>query len=254
MANKLFKDKRFIFITGSGRCGTKWITNYLTKACSQYAFHEPSPDLLDLSLNVAHKKISDKEAWDKFIKSRMKIIRDMDTFDKKVYIESNNRLFPMLDILDKNIENCTFVHLVRDGRDVVRSAYNFWKSGEYEDTPRINCRNFPSDDSYPDWGTYNTFSKVTWWWKKKVEMIEDAKADKITVKIESLTDSYNNFENMRNLLGRLGLPQNIDQQLIKEKVHAFNSFEMPRWYSWSFERRIRFDVVAKRMMERLGYY
>jgi len=116
-----FNSKKLFFILSIGRSGTKWLANLLNKAPRALVVHEPFIEA------IPHQEAfhDPKKAEEYIMKFRKKeIYLRVHNHDIDIYGEVNSFLRRHCEALKKAFPNAIILHLVRDGRDVVRSMYS----------------------------------------------------------------------------------------------------------------------------------
>ena len=117
--NAWTKDWQFFFIIGVGRSGTVFLSNLLNQAPGAYVFHEPVFE--DFIAEVfGHYSSKSSARYIRNFRKKEVYARMRDTA-AGVYGEVNGALRCHVDALNVAFPSATFLHLVRDGRDVVRS-------------------------------------------------------------------------------------------------------------------------------------
>lgn len=81
----------------------------------------------------------------------------------KNYIESNNRLYSFINPLREIQPNAKFIHVVRDGREVVRSDMSRNFCTDMYKRYRIAASYFPNDPYYNSLDQMDRFEKICWW-------------------------------------------------------------------------------------------
>lgn len=120
-SGNLNKDgKDVFFILGTGRSGSTTIANALSQHNKITCLHEPKLQLIRISTNLLHGKISRKEAE--------KELRDLYLKDTKIaspiYGESDQKLSNLIGLIHKIMPNAKFIWLIRDPIKTVNSTYS----------------------------------------------------------------------------------------------------------------------------------
>ncbi|ADL13646.1 sulfotransferase domain-containing protein [Acetohalobium arabaticum] len=246
------------FIVSTGRTGTHFFAKFLNEFSSVYAIHEPHPTFLRLAISYACGEITDLKAVKKVERCRRALCREVKRKDADIYVESNNRLFSLLPVLREVFEDIKVIHIVRDGRDYVRSGMSRnWYTKE-DDGSRLRAVYF-EDDKYQDkWDEMTRFEKVCWEWQKKdsfiwqsVKDIDDA----ITVKFEDIFKD-NKFKGMYRIADYIGLSEDKTEKVINrmmnQKASSTTDYAIPHWTDWNQEMMDKFDRIAGGHMK--NYY
>jgi len=249
---------KVIFIISTGRTGTKFLADFFNRFENIEARHEPKPNFLSLGNNYAEGKISSNIAQEIIATDRRIVLNELYKMNAKIYIESNNRLFSLIPVLRNTFPNCKFLHIVRDGRDVVRSGMG---RGWYEpnDFPRIKATDFPDDPYFKEWEKMSRFEKICWWWQKKDSFIYESvrgKEDSITVKFEDIFDPDKKYKGIKNIIDFINIDINFTndfKDLMKQKVNDSKSYAIPYWKEWGSDLKNQFIKIAGKHMTNYGY-
>ena len=256
---------KYFFFLSMGRTGTRFLAALLGKAPGTLVYHEPvKEDRVYFGLRYAGNF---DRVVDNYLERRF---RDLIASGgkHKVYGEINSYLRCEADWLKKKFDPVLF-HLVRDGRDFVRSAYT---RDVY--TPREKkLVTVPKDhDPYADkWDKMTRFRKLCWYWKHSNEFLL-SKIDR-TVLLEKLLTDYDYFKD--NVLSPLGLnipfntwqtevkkPRNTSKKnILRKKVKGTVLFwkkealikPLPHWTRWNKIQIRQFNEICGETMEKLGY-
>jgi hypothetical protein len=167
-----------------------------------------------------------------------------------VYGEVNSLLRYHVDAL-KDEWNPTILHLVRDGREVVRSIMNrvAFTSADRRHTGRLRPRR--DDPIRGEWDRLDRFARVCWYWGGTNEFLLERNL--AVVRLEDIVASYEKFS--ENLLGPLDL--SIGQQdwagRVSHPVNPSVRSTFPGWSEWTQAQRDVFSRLCGSTMSRLGY-
>jgi len=245
-------------IVSTGRAGTKFIANFLDEFSTDIvAKHEPSPKLIHLANTFAAGKISQQRAIKRLEFARRQICRSINKRKGKIYIESNPHLFSLIPVASKVFKKIKFIHIIRDGRDVVRSGMSRWWYKENDITPRIKALDFAADEYYDKWNKMTRFEKVCWFWQKRISIISNDIKDipnVITVKFDDIFNKDKNYPGIKTIFDFIGIELDDDQYLdkIERRANVTQEYAIPPWQSWSEEMKKKFDEIAGIQMS--NYY
>lgn len=110
---------KLFFVVTTGRSGSKTIAHVLSQHPQIYCAHEPRPQLIRLSTDLAHGKLT----YDQ-VKEELQDIYFNSVSAVEVYGECDQKLFNLIPLLNELFPSSKFIWLLRDGRDVVASAVN----------------------------------------------------------------------------------------------------------------------------------
>lgn len=246
------------FIVSTGRTGTKFFAHFLNQFSSVYAVHEPSPVFLRLGINYTRNKVTKLYATKKIDRNRRAHCRKVKRMGVDKYIESNNRLFSLLEPLSEAFNNdFKVVHIVRDGRDYVCSGMSRnWYTEK--DGSRLRAIYFSDDPYYDQWDEMSRFEKICWEWQKKDGFIYHSVKEMdnaITVKFEDIFKS-DNFNGAYEIADYIGLPKDetdkMVDKMIDRRVNSTKDYAIPKWTEWDQKMRNKFDKIAGEHMK--NYY
>lgn len=156
------KNKRIFFILGMGRSGTKFLARLLDEAPESYVVHEPVWEDFPAYVDAFYSQ--KKAQWYiKYFRKKEIFLRVRD-IPCEIYGESNGVLRRHLLPLKKAFPHAIFFHLIRDGRDVVRSLM-----ARHTMTPKdpitSKIHPLPDDPWYERWEKMDRFEKICWYWQ-----------------------------------------------------------------------------------------
>lgn len=287
-----WKDINPKFIISTGRTGTKFLAQFFNSLSTDIdARHEPKPLCRKLGYEFSVGQISLEEAIKQFIKKRNALYSAIKHSPSCIYIESNPYLALLIPIIQSVFSNYKIVHIVRDGRDWVRSAISrpgyitpasflpilrslpsqvenhidvipSFLNRFLVDAWNIRAIDFPDDPYYKKWPRMSRFEKIAWIWAKKEESIYQAIRDDdnaITLKFEDIFDGTSNYSGLRKLLAWFNLEEitsdareRIDQYM-GIKVNKTASYKLCHWKEWSQSQRETFKKIAGHWLEFYGY-
>jgi len=242
------------FITSTGRTGTKFLANFFNEFDNIHSVHEPTPVFRDLSIEFAKGLCSSKKAKEEIKDKRRALCRQVKRNGNQIYIESNPRLFSLIKPLKEAFNEPKIIHIVRDGRDFVRSGMSRYYGGFYSKgdiNPRLNAIDFPEDDYYDNWDDFSLFEKNCWYWKKRDEIIyQDIKdySKGITIKFEDIFNRPEDYKGICEISQFLGL-DNDDaistfKYMQRNKINKTKKYSIPHWKEWDDIKKEKFDQIA----------
>ena len=211
--------KRIKFFVGSGRCGTKSIAEFYKKIKGHYSVHEPHPKLKEEYLQVLFNPSNYKLVFKSLLEKQKIIETILDHYE--VYVESNPRLTPFIDLLDDYF-NCEIRYIVRDGRDWVRSS--FGRKFVTDVLPEPLEKIFPK-------GNYDKFDRLCWLWS----LVVNVGMNKYKATGRSHIDK---IEILGEVLG---------------KHNATDKYVLPHWSNWSDEQKDKAKKWMNNTLIKLNY-
>lgn len=255
---------KIFFILALGRSGTQFLASLLAKSPHAVVYHEPMPeDQIYFGLRYMGNF---NKVLDRYLERRFqKLLPPKDSCE--IYGEVNSYLRWEIDWL-KNRFDPILIHLARDGRDFVRSAF-------IREVYTANDKNIlvPKDDDLDAhrWDKWNRFQKLCWYWKHTNEFLS-SKIQK-TVQFEKIITDYSYFDD--NILKPIGMdipydlwkrevkrPKNTSKKrILKRKIRGIVLGRgknqcikpIPHWTEWDIEKKEQFDGICSRTMKKFGY-
>ena len=158
-----WKSIQPVWVLSTGRTGTNTMTELLKLAPGIDAFHEPAPELFQFSYDYFMNQIDRREARKSLIYLRDELVF-RSVRDGFIYVETNNRVAYIADLLLQLYPNSKFIHVYRNPYDFIRSGMRrHYYSGHMRDYARVHPSE--SDLSYDDWPNFSDLQKVAWNWK-----------------------------------------------------------------------------------------
>lgn len=256
---------RFFFIVAMGRSGTHFLSSLLASDPRAVVHHEPGRQ--DPQLHLLRHADPSNRALDASLEERFEPLLAA-AAGKEIYGETNSYLRFQIDWLRQRFDPA-FVHLIRDGRNYVRSAWTRPAYTPYE----IEGPILPADDdSYAArWSEMDRFQRLCWSWLHTNAFIE-ARVDQ-RVRFEDLLRDYDVFRDRvlrptglqvdRETWEReVGRPRNTSveyrlknrlRRMLRGKAIMPEIAALPCWPEWSEERQSQFWEICGEMMERYGY-
>ncbi len=241
------------FIISTGRTGTLWLSEVLNKISKSDILvkHEPIP-----IETWAHKQaLGCQELADNYIKNfrykELYLRVGLGWYNIDIYGEVNGCLRRHIVPLKEVFPNAQFIHLVRDGRDAIRSVMSrpvlTAKHPVYNETfiqPTAELTN-------EEWFQLSRFEKICWIWKTENEYIR--KNTSFSARIEDITSSYSLF--IKQILEPLGLELDEDvwQAFANNPKNMTKNYTIGSWEDWTTEQREQFIRICGKEMKEYGY-
>ncbi len=241
-----FSNLRCFFVLAAARSGTYFFASLLDSAPEASVFHEPiSEDWLFLR----ETGLTRRQYLHHYRKRRM--LQNLKE-DTEVYGEVTPKLLLCGDFLSAEFPGCQLLHLVRDGRDVVRSMMSRAKYSPYRNLlPGFNPSPSCSDPWAETWDELTRFEKICWTWQDRNRRI--ARVVNNAVRLEELCSSYPYFrENVESYLG-LQIGKKSWEQAVTRPRNVTRRHDLPHWSEWSPERVAKFQAICGETMTEMGY-
>ena len=234
------------FITGHGRSGTVFLADLLGKSENGHVFHE-SPFL-------------DQDAFVEAFKERRELSQERLNLIKTrreqqvnlVYGEVNGYLRYYISPLLKLTPQ--IYHLVRDGKDVIRSMMNRNSASfTVHDSNRTQFIYPYGDDPYvSEWSNMDRFERLCWYWQHGIMEVCNYKIP--ILHFEKILVDYDYLTIFLNSVG-LDLPfevWNYERRILKNETPRHNR-KFPEYLNWSNKQKESFKRICGKSMEIIGY-
>jgi len=244
-----FDAKKIFFVLSIGRSGSMFLANFLNKASGNQVVHEPTR--LDfLAYPQAYYGV--EKGFDYFSDFRKKFIY-WHNHRREItqYGEVNSLLRRHSLAVRENIPNAKLFHLVRDGRDVVRSMMAR-RTFTLKDPFSLLIHPKQGEDYYEMWFEMDRFERLCWyWWVENKYLVESIVTP---IYFERIIKDFDYLK--ENLLSPLGLDISQENWIdeINQPKNSTAQHAIPHWRDWSQERQDKFDSICGSLMENLGYY
>jgi hypothetical protein len=218
--------------------------------------HEPHPELIAESSGYRHGTVTEETLRTLLAETRGRYTNGA------IYCESNQNLSLIVPVLARAFPEARYIWLIRNGLDVVSSAYaKQWYSGHsenhdrYEDCPPLERAWIDGriegdrcgDMSAEAWRRLNRFGRCCWYWSYVNRLIESDLATYAPhgyklIRLEELNSGFPHLLDWMNLNYR-----------VVPGVQRFNAAKRERyhWSRWSNAERDMFTEWCGGLMDRL---
>ncbi len=234
------------FILAMGRSGTKFLSSLLNSN-SVKVVHERFPDVLFYQLAYRSEKLADNY----FIPYRRNVIdRELKNNLVSNYGEVNGLLRRHCKAIHRFYPSSKVVHLVRDGRDVVRSMMSR-KSFKWYDISTRFVHPLKGDPYWNKWYLMSRFEKLCWYWMIDNKYLRLNCNNRI--EFEKIISDYNYYK--LNVLDLLGINQSEKNWkfLVKKPKNITKKYYFPHWTEWNKEYKSAFINICSKEMKACGY-
>ncbi|MBD3310420.1 hypothetical protein GF351_04330 [Candidatus Woesearchaeota archaeon] len=291
--------KKTIFIISGGRTGTKFFARLFQKVLPDcVSCHEPDTLYLrSFSLehylfvfrhfgffssgfgklfgkrgmrSLSNHNVTGTRARKDIVNSLRRQREDfVNSFPQEFYVESNNQLYGLVDIIPEVFSNYRIICIVRDGKDWVRSRMNhkIWFSrtdimnlfGK-----RLNPHMFSHGQQkfQKTWNRMSRFEKICWSWVQINRFqIEMARKDKnaTVVRFEDIFKAKDRYKNLEKLLEFATSMDNRPilgswRGILEKRINVSKKEGgFPGYKHWSDEQKRQFHDICGSLMQELGY-
>ena len=251
------------FVLALGRSGTKFLASLLTQVEGATVHHEPWPYDHHL-MRLRHAGGFDKVV-DGLLRQRFDAMLAGER--PAIYGEVNSYLRYEADWLQRQLD-AQVIHLVRDGRAFVRSAYIREVFTDFEEDGPILPRD--NDPFASAWAERSRFERLCWYWDHTNRMLADRVARR--VKMEDLLQDYEVLRQQVLEPVGLQLDRTVWEQEVGRPKNTSSQFRwkqvakralgrrvpppidpLPHWTEWTVEQQTQFVRICGETMQRLGY-
>tara|TARA_Y100001958_G_C21118313_1_gene463185 strand:- start:11 stop:877 length:867 start_codon:yes stop_codon:yes gene_type:complete len=281
-----------VFILGTGRCGTKSFTKIFAKVTNTFSMHEgiyhkdgkkiSIGDLKEINKYIYYESKDWKKSIEEIRSSKgeaQKIVANL--FRKRLdlikecennnlhYVDINPYGYWAIHHIIRHYPDAKFVHLIRNGYDVVKSYY-LRKKTTYSDhieeskysSIRTSAGKYLSGKPIPRdvknknlWKNYDRVQKISWFWAEVNRIIDSelnnvSDNNKFLFKLEDLSNST-----LSELLSGLEIEGtfDIDVSLVKSNTSARKFGKNALEDIWTSENVDKFNKIAGKAMTHFGY-
>ena len=244
----LTSNWKFFFILGFGRSGTAFMANLLNKSVNAYVFHEPVLEDFYAHLRAHYNSKAAEEYMLGF--RRKEICVRIIKATPGVYGEVNGNLRCHVEAIKKAFPQATLIHLVRDGRDVVRSAMSR-RTMTLKNPFSMRIHPTKQDPWRTRWNEMDRFSRICWFWQEENSRLRSTIGK--TVQFEKILSSYEYFDHEILQPCQIQIDKTEWESAISSPRNVTNQFRMPKWTDWSPEQQKSFREICGDEMAKCGY-
>lgn len=238
----------FFFILGFGRSGTAFMADLLNQAQGAHVFHEPVLEDIYAHLKAHYNPWAAASYLHGFRKKEIYLrMRDM---PPSVYGEVNGHLRCHAEAIRDVFPKVTLIHLVRDGRDVVRSTMPR-RMMTVRNPFSMRIHPTKSDPWSANWDQMDRFSRICWYWQEENSRLRQAIGE--TVQFERILSSYDYFHDKILKPCQIFIDKERWEIAINSPRNVTSSHQMPKWDDWTAEQQRIFREICGEEMERCGY-
>lgn len=208
----------YVFVTGMGRSGTKFLTNLLGTLDNVHAVHEYIGNrefwLLSwyLPIDVYAKPFLERQK--KQIEGR---------YSSGIFIDVNGYLQNAVPEINTTFQPKKIFHFVRDPRDVIRSLYTRRNDSDIHLIPK----NLPDIEKWLDG---DKFTQICWNWANTTEQL--LKENTELLKFEKIKSDFEYFSEKILVPLNLDLPKSAWEEAVAKKINRTR----PMWYRWVYSK------------------
>ncbi len=246
--NSWIDQVQFFFILAIGRSGTKLLANLLSMGYGAVVYHEPVPEDYQAYLR-AYQIPKDSSSYINNFRKKEIYLRARRK-KPKIYGEVNSLLRRHVVALKESFPNAILIHLIRDGREVVRSmmsrnTFSTYDKNTHGVSPKHN------DQFINKWEEMDRFSRICWYWQSENAYLRENLPP--AVKFEDIILNYDLFKEKILDPCSLDIPWNTWNNLVNQPMNKTRTHALPPWKEWSIERKKIFQNICAEEMKANGY-
>ncbi len=251
-----------VFFLSTGRCGTKWFSELLSKDSSFSIFHQPEPSLA-MQSKMAYKLFKERDGNP--TATEISLVRELlwsarenhlrYTYKTgKRYVETNNYITFFAPFLLEMFPDALFIHLIRHPGDFVRSGVNrrYYTGEDSDDMKRIEPL---SGSFHKEWPLFGQVAKTAWLWRETNDFILQF-LERIPEN-QYRSFNFNHLDSLfiQDLLSFIGSSISLRKvkRLIPKKINAQGSTLSKEFKDWSKEDKKVVSDITGEIAGKLGY-
>lgn len=247
---------KYIFFTGMGRSGTKFVASLLGNIKNIYSEHE---HIGDREFWLLSWYLSPDTYTMPFLQREKKKIEEK--FNNGLFIDVNSMLQNCVPELKKVFNPKEVFHLVRDPRDVIRSLYTRRNEKNIHILPKTR-------EETEKWFEGDKFYRICWNWATTTEklLIENTSL----IRFENVSQDYNYFkekllEPLQCQMSREQWEKAISKKVNKTKTRLYRKIyskikrksfvdeEIPEYKQWPDAYKKQLNEICGSVMKKCGY-
>lgn len=243
-----FEQWKFFFILAFARSGTAFTADLLNRAEGIHVFHEPVLEDFYAHLQAHYSQT----AADKYIGGfrRKEIFVRMRHVSPAVYGEVNGLLRCHAQAIKNQFPHTPVLHMVRDGRDVVRSTMPR-RTFTYKNPFSMHIQPTKSDPWHAKWPEMDRFARICWFWQE-----ENSRLRKVigkTIQFEKILSNYDYFHNEILEPCHIKMDRKTWEVTVPTRRNITAEHQMPNWEDWSLDQKKTFTEICGEEMTKCGY-
>lgn len=211
-------------------------------------FHEPVFEDFDAYVKAFYSHQDAEKYIERFRKKEIYV--RMRHINSGVYGEVNSILRRHAEAVKKAFPEIALIHLVRDGRDVVRSLMSR-RAMTIRDSISIRIHPTKTDPWQIQWAHMDRFSRLCWYWQVENSYLRTVIGK--PVQFEKILSSYEYFHNEILKPCHIHIDKKEWEVAIASPRNTTSSFQMPKWDDWTAEQQRVFREICGDEMAKCGY-
>ena len=248
-----------IFFLSTGRTGTKWFTELLSKNKDLMLLHSERPDFAiqnNYAYNLYKSSIENKLLLsfikEIFLTGREQHLRYAYKTERQ-FVETNNHITFFAYALNEIFPNSKFVHLYRHPGEFVRSGL---RRNWYKQNSNLNQKLIvPKNENTLDWDNCDSITKISWLWNETNSFIENFSESIDSKRFYSFNFNELNLENVKNLMNFLNIT--IDESKISKRLNKKSNIQtsgnVEKYNNWSDNDKEKLKNICNPLAKKYGY-
>lgn len=246
--DKWFEGWKLFFILAFARSGTAFTADLLNRAEGAYVFHEPVLEDFYAHLR-AHYSLKAAENYMQGFRKK-EIFMRMRHISPAVYGEVNGLLRCHAQAIKKQYPQATVLHMVRDGRDVVRSTMPR-RTFTYKNPFSMQIHPTESDPWHDKWHQMDRFARICWFWQEENSRLRNAIGK--TIQFEKIVSDYDYFHDEILEPCNIKLDRKTWEGVVPNRRNITAEHQMPEWEAWTPAQKKTFVEICGEEMVKCGY-
>lgn len=240
--------ERFFFVVAMGRSGTRFLSRLLNRAPGARVMHEPTVADALAYQEAFHDEMRARDYIQRYRKHDIALRAGRPGV--KVYGEVNSFLRRHVRPLKEAFPTATIIHVIRDGRAVVRSMVARETMTARDGNTRL-IHPKEEDPCFEQWSSMSRFERLCWYWQVENRYLA-ATAD-WSVRFEDLIGDYGTFR--ESMAGPCGceIARETWEHAVAIPVNVTRTDATGFSSEWTTAQEERFWELCGTVMDRHGY-
>ncbi len=270
LKKKKWDDVLYVAIISTGRTGTRFLSSLINRHTSDcYSLHEPfGIRTKNLAIKYHKGEINKQIASKQITRQRVAILRNLYILGKNTFVESDGNLTYLLPVIRSNFSKYKIIHVIRDGKDVVRSFCSRTVNLNGHIVQKYALKQYwpfvPMDVGVEldtnRWRELSLIGKGAWSWNylNKYILEEEAQDENIlSVRFEDIFNAGDDFSCLKSIFSFIGTKCLAnDKELkaaMKVKINRTKKFLVPPFEDWSEDDQKLFFEFTTDINHIFGY-
>jgi hypothetical protein len=237
LSDKAATEVEPVFVLSTGRCGTKWLTELLSRSNDVFVNHALQPELIRQSRRAYELGPTNVDFLTEIVRAARDDLISAAHQRSRVYVETNNKITFFAFALKNAYPRSRFVHLYRHPADFVRSGMRRgWYSGHSHDVGRIVMK------ESGQWERLSRVERIAWLWNETNSFIEvflqELEPDRsIAVQSEQMFSDGKVTLEICRFVGGDDISSFDVNKMLGKRVNVQRQGDFPRFEEWTVEQQ-----------------